>query len=137
MAEITAVGIYTQYWLPGVPQWIPALLALVVLFAVNLVAVGLFGEFEFWFALIKVVAILVMIVLGLSIIMFGFTDLGPEASFSNLWVHGGFFPNGLSGPFLALQIVMFAFLGVELLGVTAGEAQNPQKSIRFGPRSTR
>jgi amino acid transporter, AAT family len=130
MAEITAVGIYAQYWLPDIPQWIPALLALVVLYIVNMIAVGLFGEFEFWFAAIKVVAILVMIVLGLAIITFGFTGLGAEASFSNLWSHGGFFPKGASGPFLALQIVMFAFLGVELLGVTAGEAQNPQKTIR-------
>ncbi len=130
MAEITAVGIYVQYWWASVPQWIPALVALVVLFGVNLIAVGLFGEFEFWFAAIKVLTILVMIVLGLSIIIFGFTSLGDSASFSNLWSHGGFFPKGLSGPFLALQIVMFAFLGVELIGVTAGEAQNPHKTIR-------
>jgi AAT family amino acid transporter/D-serine/D-alanine/glycine transporter len=129
MAEITAVGVYVQYWLPGMPRWIPALVALVVLVAVNLVAVGLFGEFEFWFALIKVVTIIAMIVLGLIIIVFGVTGLGKTASFANLWSHGGFFPKGLGGPFLALQIVMFAFLGVELLGVTAGEAQNPEKSI--------
>jgi amino acid transporter, AAT family len=129
MAEITAVGIYTEYWWPSVPQWIPALVALIVLFSVNLIAVGLFGEFEFWFALIKVVTIVLMIVVGLAIIIFGFTALGDSASFSNLWSHGGFFPKGFKGPFLALQIVMFAFLGVELLGVTAGEAQNPQKTI--------
>jgi AAT family amino acid transporter len=128
MAEITAVGIYAQYWLPGVPQWIPALIALAVLYGVNLIAVGLFGEFEFWFALIKVVAILAMLVIGLAIILFGFSDM-VGASFSNLWSHGGFFPTGLGEPFLALQIVMFAFLGVELLGVTAGEAQNPEKTI--------
>jgi amino acid transporter, AAT family len=130
MAEITAVGIYVQYWFSSVPQWIPALIALVVLYGVNLIAVGLFGEFEFWFALIKVVTIIAMIVLGLAIIIFGFSGLGKSASVTNLWSHGGFFPKGLDGPFLALQIVMFAFLGVELLGVTAGEAQNPQKTIR-------
>lgn len=129
MAEITAVGIYVEYWFPSVPQWLPALVALVFLTGVNLIAVALFGEFEFWFAMIKVITILVMIVLGLMIIIFGFTRLGDSASFANLWSHGGFFPEGLSGPFLALQIVMFAFLGVELLGVTAGEAQNPQKTI--------
>jgi len=126
MAEITAVGIYVQFWFPGVPQWLPALIALVVLFGVNLIAVGLFGEFEFWFAMIKVVTIIAMILLGLAIIIFG---LRKGASFTNLWSHGGFFPKGLGGPFLALQIVMFAFLGVELLGVTAGEAQNPEKTI--------
>ena len=126
MAEITAVGIYVQFWFPGVPQWLPALIALMVLFGVNLIAVGLFGEFEFWFAMIKVVTIIAMILLGLAIIILG---LRKGASFTNLWSHGGFFPKGLGGPFLALQIVMFAFLGVELLGVTAGEAQNPEKTI--------
>ena len=129
MAEITAVGIYVQFWFPSVPQWLPALVVLVLLTGVNLIAVSLFGEFEFWFAMIKVVTIMVMIVLGLMIIIFGFTRLGDSASFANLWSQGGFFPKGLSGPFLALQIVMFAFLGVELLGVTAGEAQNPEKTI--------
>ena len=129
MAEITAAGIYVQYWVPGLPQWVPALAALVVLLGVNLIAVGVFGEFEFWFAIIKVVTIIGMILLGLAIILLGISDLSHTASFSNLWSHGGFFPKGFSGPFLALQIVMFAFLGVELIGVTAGEAQNPEKTI--------
>ncbi|MGO9900609.1 MAG: amino acid permease [Solirubrobacteraceae bacterium] len=129
MAEITAVGIYVQYWLPGLPQWIPAFGALVVLLGVNLIAVGVFGEFEFWFAIIKVVTIVGLIVLGVAIIVLGITDLSHTASFSNLWSHGGFFPKGFKGPFLALQLVMFAFLGVELIGVTAGEAQNPEKTI--------
>jgi AAT family amino acid transporter len=129
MAEITAVGIYVQYWLPHVPQWVPALIALVALLGVNLITVRLFGEFEFWFALIKVVTILAMITLGLVIIVFGISSLGKNASFSNLWSHGAFFAKGFKGPFLALQIVMFAFLGVELVGVTAGEAQNPEKTM--------
>src|SRR5450755_4597989 len=129
MAEITAAGIYMQYWIPGLPQWVPALVALVVLLGVNLIAVGLFGEFEFWFAIIKVVTIIGMILLGLAIIVLGISDLSHTASFSNLWSHGGFFPKGFKGPFLALQIVRFAFLGVELIGVTAGEAQNPEKTI--------
>jgi AAT family amino acid transporter len=129
MAEITAAGIYVQYWLPEVPQWIPALVALVVLLGVNLIAVSLFGEFEFWFAIIKVITILAMILIGLTIIIFGVSALSGSASFSNLWSEGGFFPKGADGPFLALQIVMFAFLGVELIGVTAGEAQNPEKTI--------
>ena len=70
-----------------------------------------------------------MILIGLAIILFGVSALSDTASFSNLWSHGGFFPKGLGGPFVALQIVMFAFLGVELIGVTAGEAQNPGKTI--------
>jgi amino acid transporter, AAT family len=128
MAEITAAGIYVQYWV-DMPQWIPALIALVVLLGVNLTAVGMFGEFEFWFAIIKVVTIIGMILLGLAIIVFGITSLGDSAGFSNLWSSDGFFPKGFKGPFLALQIVMFAFLGVELIGVTAGEAENPEKTI--------
>jgi amino acid transporter, AAT family len=129
MAEVTAAGIYVEYWVPDMPQWIPALLSLVVLMGVNLIAVSLFGEFEFWFAIIKVLTIMGMILIGLTIVLFGVSALGDTASFSNLWSEGGFFPKGLDGPFLALQAVMFAFLGVELIGVTAGEAQNPEKTI--------
>src|SRR4249919_3195892 len=104
MAEITAAGIYVQYWIPGMPQWIPALIALVVLLGINLTAVGMFGEFEFWFAIIKVVTIIGMILLGLAIVVFGVSALGHSASFSILWSSGGFFPKGFRGPFLALQI---------------------------------
>jgi AAT family amino acid transporter/D-serine/D-alanine/glycine transporter len=100
-----------------------------MLLGANLIAVGVFGEFEFWFAIIKVVTIIGMIVLGLAILVLGITDLGHTASVSHLWSSGGFFPKGIKGPFLALQMVMFAFLGVELIGVTAGEAQNPEKTI--------
>ncbi|MFC7441453.1 amino acid permease [Laceyella putida] len=129
MAEITAVGIYVNTWFPQVPQWIPALVALVVVYLINLIAVKLFGEVEFWFALIKVVTILALIVVGLVMITTGWGNDGEAIGFSNLWKHGGFMPKGFIGVLLALQMVMFAFLGVELVGVTAGEAQNPEKSI--------
>ena len=129
MAELTAIGMYVHYWLPHVPQWIPALAALVILTGINLIAVKLFGEFEFWFALIKIVTIVGMIILGLAIIMFGFTDLGPTASFSNLWSHGGFAPIGMVGVLLTIQIACFSYTGVELIGVTAGEAENPEKVL--------
>src|SRR4051794_7460791 len=129
MAEITAVAVYVNYWFPEVPHWIPALVTLAVLYGVNLVAVGFFGEFEFWFAIIKVVTIIALIAIGLVIILFGFGDLGQTASFSNLWAHGGFLPKGGWGVILSLQVVAFAFLGVELIGVTAGEAENPQKVL--------
>ncbi len=129
MAEITAVAVYVHYWFPDVPQWIPALVTLAVLYLVNCIAVAVFGELEFWFALIKVVTIVAMIVIGLAIIFFGVTPLGPTASFSNLWTHGGFMPFGTLGVVLTLQIVMFAYQGVELIGVTAGEAQNPEKVL--------
>ena len=133
MAEITAVGIYAHYWFPDVPQWIPALVTLGVLYGVNLVAVKLFGELEFWFALIKIVAILALLVAGPLFLIFGSGEHAEAASVSNLWAHGGLFPTGMLGVVLALQMVMFAFQGVELLGVTAGEVEDPAKSL---PKAT-
>ncbi|WP_433869556.1 amino acid permease [Saccharopolyspora sp. CA-218241] len=129
MAEITAVGEYFEFWFPGLPQWIPALGALVVLSGVNLIAVKLFGEFEFWFALIKVLAIIGLIVLAAAILVFGFSDLGDTASLSNIWSHGGFFPNGPVAALVAFQIVMFAFVGVEMVGQTASESANPRQVL--------
>jgi len=128
MAELTAVGIYMNFWF-HIPQWLPALVALVVLYMLNLIAVRLFGEIEFWFAIVKVLTIVMMIVIGVGILIFGFSKIGDTASVSNLWSHGGFFPKGITGPLLALQMVVFAFLGVELIGVTAGEAENPERAI--------
>ena len=126
MAEITAVGVYIHYWLPGIPQWIPALITLGLLYSANLITVKLFGEIEFWFALIKVVTIIAMIIIGLTIIFFKFGDLGKTASVSNLWTQGGFFPFGALGVLLPLQMVMFAYEGLELIGVSAGETENPE-----------
>ena len=133
MAEITAIGIYVNFWLPQVPQWIPSLIALLVLYGTNLLAVRVFGELEFWFALIKVVTIVGLILAGLFVILFHVGALGPTAGFSNLWSHGGFLPAGFIAVLLALQIVMFAYEGVELIGVTAGEAENPAVVL---PRAT-
>lgn len=129
MAEITAVGVYVAYWLPEVPQWIPALCALVIMASVNLISVRAFGEFEFWFALIKVVTILAMIIAGTAMIVFGVANQGVAIGISNLWSHGGFFPYGLEGMAMASIMVMFSYLGIELIGVTAGEAKNPEKSL--------
>jgi AAT family amino acid transporter len=125
MAEITAIGIYVRFWLPWMPQWVPPLAALIVLYGANLFAVRVFGELEFWFALIKVVTIVALIAVGLAVILFHFGDFGAHASFANLWSHGGFLPFGMLGVLLTLQMVMFAYSGVELIGVTAGEAENP------------
>lgn len=133
MAELTAIGVYVRWWLPAVPQWLPALVALLALYGSNLLAVRMFGELEFWFALIKVVTIVALIVCGLVVLVFHVGDLGAGASFSNLWSHGGFLPYGVGGMLLTMQIVMFAYVGVELIGVTAGEAQDPKVVL---PRAT-
>ncbi len=129
MAEITVAGVYVNYWFPDIPQWLTALAVLVVITTINLANVKAFGEFEFWFALIKVVAIIGMILLGLGIIFLGIGNGGQPIGFDNLWIHGGFIPNGIKGILMSLVLVMFSFGGVELVGITAGEAKNPQKSI--------
>ncbi|MEK3980555.1 amino acid permease [Psychrobacillus sp. FSL K6-2836] len=129
MAEITAVGVYMQMWYPDTAPWIWALAALVIMTLVNLIAVKAYGEFEFWFALIKILAILAMIFVGLGVILFGLGNDGIAVGISNLWSNGGFAPNGVTGIFMSLQMVMFAYLGVEMIGVTAGEAKNPKTVI--------
>ena len=129
MAEITAAGIYMEYWFPGTPRWVWALIALVLMSALNFLSVKVYGELEFWFALIKIVTIICMIVIGTGIILFGFGNGGVATGISNLWSHGGWFPNGFTGLLLSLQMVLFAYLGVELIGVTAGEAENPKKTL--------
>lgn len=133
MAELTAIGIYVRYWFPDLPQWLPALVALLVLYGTNLLAVRVFGELEFWFALIKVVTIVAFIAAGLVVVFFHVGELGATAGFANLYAHGGFLPFGIVGVLLTLQIVMFAYSGVELIGVTAGEAANPAVVL---PRAT-
>jgi len=130
MAEITAVGIYMQEWFPQSERWAWALAALVLMTSINFVAVKFYGEFEFWFALIKIVAIVAMIVLGILTIVVGFGNGGTPVGISNLWAEGGFLPNGFGGVLLAMQMVMFAFLGIEVIGVTAGEAKNPKTTIK-------
>ena len=129
MADLTAVGLYTQYWFPEVPQWMPGLIALVILLCMNLTTVKIFGEMEFWFALIKVIAILSLIVIGMFMIFKGFSTNSGQSSFANLWSHGGMFPNGMNGFILSFQMVVFAFVGIELVGLTAGETEDPEKVI--------
>lgn len=127
MAELTAVGKYVQYWYPEVPTWATALAFFALINLINLTNVKAFGEAEFWFAIIKVGAILGMIALGLYLLISGAG--GPQASVSNLWSHGGFFPNGVSGLVVVMAVIMFSFGGLELVGITAAEAQNPRKVI--------
>ncbi|HLD67142.1 MAG TPA: amino acid permease [Pseudomonas sp.] len=127
MAELTAVGKYVQFWWPEVPTWATAAAFFVLINGINLASVKVFGETEFWFALIKVVAIIGMILLGVYLLASG--QGGPQAAVSNLWSHGGFFPNGLQGLVMVLAIIMFSFGGLELIGITAAEAAEPKKVI--------
>lgn len=129
MAELSVVGLYVQFWFPDVPAWVSAAVFLVLVTAINILDVRAFDEFEFWFAIVKVVAILAMIVLGLVIMTTGTGNGGVPTGISNLWAHGGFFPHGSWGVVLSLVVVMFAFGGVELIGITAGEADDPQRTI--------
>lgn len=128
MAEIIAVGVYVRYWF-NIPQWVPALACLVLLLGLNLLTVKLFGELEFWFALIKVITILVLISIGIILLIMGFKTNTGTVSLKNLWHYGGLFPHGVSGFLLSFQMVVFAFVGVELVGVSAAETSNPQKNI--------
>ncbi|MBU3098952.1 MULTISPECIES: amino acid permease [Clostridium] len=129
MADLTATGLYVQYWLPNVAQWVPSLIALVILLIMNLTTVKLFGEMEFWFALIKIIAILSLIIICTFMIIKGFSTNVGVSSFTNLWNHGGWFPNGVSGFILSFQMVVFAFTGIELVGLLAGETENPEQVI--------
>ncbi len=126
ITEVTAAASYVQYWWPSVPQWTSALVFTVVLYFVNLISVKLFGELEFWFSMVKVTAIIGMILIGIGVLTLGFSKAGDTASLSHLWHDGGFFPKGIGGTLMTLQIVMFAFLAVELVGVTAGESKDPK-----------
>lgn len=129
MADLTAIGIYMKYWFPDLAQWIPAFITLVCLMVFNLTSVKIFGEIEFWLALIKILAIVALIGVGLYLIAINFqTETGP-ASFTNIYSHGGFFPKGLSGFILAFQLAVFSFAGVELVGLMAGETKDPETVI--------
>ncbi|MFD4180799.1 amino acid permease [Rhodococcus sp. NPDC058514] len=129
MAEITVAGKYVEFWWPSVPTWLTALVVLIVLFGANLISVKLFGEAEFWFAAIKITAILGMILIGIGVLTLGFGH-ATNPTVTNLWADGGVFPNGFGASLMSLQIVMFAYVGVELVGVTAGEAKNPRQTLR-------
>ena len=144
MVELSVVGSFVNYWFPNIPQWASAAFFLVVITAANLMGVSKFGEIEFWFAIIKIVAVLAMIVGGVAVIAFNLpTDSGIRASFANWFaLDGGFLPNGVmqrtadgtwTGLLMALVVVMFSFGGTELIGVTAGETEDPRTTI---PKAT-
>ena len=127
MTELTAVAKYINYWWPHIPAWTSVLFFFIVITLVNLGNVKFYGESEFWLSIIKVTAVIAMIVFGIYLLCTAGAD--STASFSNLWTHGGFFPNGFEGLFYMLAFLMFAFGGIELIGMAAAEAENPQKTI--------
>jgi AAT family amino acid transporter len=129
IAEITAVGILLRPWFPGIPQWVPALCAVVLLYAINIQAVRSFGEAEYWMAMIKVATLLGVLLCGVAILLFRIGDVGRQASISNLWRYGGFLPNGFSGVLAALPAVVFAFGGVEVIGLAAAETERPEHTL--------
>lgn len=130
-AEVTAVGLYFGYWFPDIPGWVWITASSVLVLSVNAANVKMFGTLESWFAMIKVVAILLFIALGAALI-FGIGR--PAVGFSNLTAHGGFLPNGWTGVWLALTLVITSYMGIEVIAVTAGEAENPRESV---PRAIR
>jgi D-serine/D-alanine/glycine transporter len=129
IADVIAISGYANELVPGIPLWIPGLATVGILLALNLPTVKAFGETEFWFALIKIIAIVALIITGLVLIFTGFaSDAGP-ATFTNLWSHGGWFPNEFMGFVAGFQIAVFAFVGIELVGTTAAEAKDPEKNL--------
>jgi amino acid transporter, AAT family len=131
-AEVSAAGIYMSFWFPNVPQWIWVVLVSAALVALNSMQVNRLGEFEYWFAMIKVTAIAAFIAVG-SFLIFGRGSHGATA-WANLTQHGGFFPAGWKGVWLSLTITITSYMGVEVIAVTAGEAERPEVTI---PRAMR
>ena len=129
IAESTAVGIYMKDWFPELPQWIWAFASVVMIGGLNLMAVKVYGELEFWFALIKVLTVVLMILGGFGIIWLGWGNAGQPVGISNLWTHGGWFPNGFTGMVLALPVLVFSFGGIETIGMAAAEAAHPERTI--------
>ncbi|WP_336857283.1 amino acid permease [Sinomonas albida] len=132
IVDTTAAALYMNFfgryvpWIAAVPQWAWALIALVLVLALNLVSVKVFGEMEFWFALIKVAALVTFLVLGIYFVVFG-TPTGGQVGFSLLSDHGGIFPMGIMPMIVLMQGVVFAYASVELVGTAAGETENPAK----------
>ncbi|WP_332066247.1 D-serine/D-alanine/glycine transporter [Bartonella sp. CB189] len=126
-ADIIAIISYTHFWWPTINPWIIVFSCIIFFLIFNLLAVKLFGELEFWFGLIKIVAILALVAVGFYMIATGFTSPnGTVASFSHIWNGGNIFPRGISGFFAGFQIAIFAFVGVELAGTSAAEVKEPK-----------
>lgn len=131
--EAIAIAIYCQWWFPGTPKWLWIAAFSCALLYVNGRAVGSFGSFEYWFAMIKVVGIVVFVVLGVALLL-GLTPR-PAIGFSNLTAQGGLLPNGWRGVWMALVFVIFSYMGSEIVAVSAGEAKDPEAAVPRAMRS--
>ena len=129
MSEVVAATEYLKYWWPHLHTWFAGIVIIIFLVLANLASAKAYGSLEFWFAMIKVVTIIMMILLGFMVIFFGFGNGGHPTGFSNLWAHGGFFTGGVKCFFFSMSIIVGSYEGIELLGISAGEVANPQKAI--------
>ncbi|MDD7465050.1 MAG: amino acid permease [Actinomycetaceae bacterium] len=134
-AEVTAAGTYLQHWFVDLPLWAGTVACAIFIFALNLLTVRLYGTSEYWFSMIKVTAIVVFIVLGLSLIFFGWPSPNPPTGFANLTAHGGFAPNGIGGILIAACLSVFSFGGLETVAVTAAEAEHPERDVPKAARN--
>ncbi len=129
MSEVVAATEYLKYWWPNINTFTSGLIIILFLVSANLASAKAYGSLEFWFAMIKVITIIMMILLGFMVIFFGLGNGGHPVGFSNLWAHGGFFTGGARGFFFSMSIIVGSYQGIELLGISAGEVANPQKAI--------
>ena len=129
ISEVVATTEYLRFWWKGTSDWVAGAIIILFLLVANLASAKAYATLEFWFAMIKVVTIILMILLGFAVILFGFGNGGHPVGFSNLWSHGGFFTGGLKGFFFSMAIIVGSYEGIELIGISAGEVSDPHKAI--------
>ena len=129
ISEVVAATEYLKFWWPEVSVFWSGIIIIAFLLLANLARAKAYGTLEFWFAMIKVVTIVIMIILGLLVILLGVGNHGKPIGFSNLWSHGGFFTGGVKGFFFSMAIIAGSYEGIELIGISAGEVANPQEAI--------
>lgn len=129
ISEVVATTEYLRFWWKGTSDWVAGVIIILFLLVANLASAKAYATLEFWFAMIKVVTIILMILLGFAVILFGFGNGGHPVGFSNLWSHGGFFTGGLNGFFFSMAIIVGSYEGIELIGISAGEVSDPHKAI--------
>ena len=129
ISEVVAATEYLKFWWPEVSVFWSGIIIIAFLLLANLASAKAYGTLEFWFAMIKVVTIVIMIILGLLVILLGVGNHGKPIGFSNLWSHGGFFTGGVKGFFFSMAIIAGSYEGIELIGISAGEVANPQEAI--------